>query len=181
MNAIMLNSRFLMIVFCLLLAGCTTKNDMTFEKINRQLDEASGTENNLWFVPANFSVSSFDVKYEEGKVVYTWNFIFHEKFYRKLLDTKPIIYYKLLFSKEVSKILKVEESDYFQLEPFEPNGDRKYSVELPLTANQEISNHEIELLRDDPDYNLLIFNDQLEPINLFGINKHSADRTIYFE
>lgn len=153
---------------------------MTFENINRQLDEAAGTENNLWFVPANFSVSSFDIEYENKKLVYTWTFTFHEKFYQKLLITKPKIYYRLLFSKEVSNILNMDESDYFQLQSIEPNGKRKYAIELPLIMDIELSDEEVELLRTNLDYNLMIYNEDFKAINMFGINGHSIDRTIYY-
>ncbi|GGF97920.1 hypothetical protein [Paenibacillus aceti] len=172
--------RLFVIVLCLFLAGCSNNQNMTFENINRQLDEASGTENNLWFVPANFSVSSFDIKYGNNKLVYTWTFTFHEKFYQKLLITKPKIYYRLLFPKEVSNILKVEESDYFELQPIEPNGKREYAIEIPLIMDNELSDEEIELLRNNLDYNLMIYNDNLKAINMFGINRHSMDRTIYY-
>ncbi|WP_106766753.1 hypothetical protein [Paenibacillus faecalis] len=174
--------RLFVIVLCLFLAGCSNDyQDMSFENINRQLDEAAGTENNLWFVPANFSVSSFNIKSGNNKLVYTWTFTFHEKFYQKLLNTKPKIYYKLLFPKEVSNILKVEESDYFQLQPIEPDGERKYAIELPLFMNNELSDEEIELLLNNLDYNLMIYDDNYKPISMFGINKDSMDRTVNYK
>lgn len=154
---------------------------MTFENINRQLDEASGTKDSLWFVPANFSVSSFDLKHENSKLVYTWTFTFHEKFYQKLLITKPKIYYRLLFPKEVSDILKINESDFFQLQPIEPNGKRKYAIELPLNVGTQLSDEEIETLRNNLDYNLMIYNDKFKAINMLGINRESKDRTVYYK
>ncbi|WP_174809413.1 hypothetical protein [Paenibacillus alvei] len=173
--------RLFVIFLCLFLAGCSNNQKMTFEDINRQLDEAAGTENNLWFVPANFGISLFDIKYWNHKLVYTWTFTFHEKFYQKLLITKPKIYYRLLFPKEVSNILKVEQSEYFQLEPIEPNGKRKYAVEIPLIMDNELSDEEIELLRNNLDYNLMIYNDNFEPIINRDISIHSKDTTIYFD
>lgn len=177
----MVKLRLFVIALCLLLVGCNNNQNMTFENINRQLDEASGTENNLWFVPANFSVSSFDIRYKNNKLVYTWTFTFHEKFYQKLLITKPQIYYRLLFSKEVANILKAEETELFQLQSIEPNGKRKYAIELPVIVDNELSDEEIELLRNNLDYNLMIYNDNLTPINMFGISRHSTDRTIYYD
>ncbi|MEC0371819.1 hypothetical protein [Paenibacillus chibensis] len=173
--------RLFVIVLCLLLAGCSKNQNMTFDNINRQLDEASGTENNLWFVPANFSVSSFDIKYGNNKLVYTWTFTFNEKFYQKLLITKPQLYYRLLFPKEVSNILKVKESDYFQLQPIETNGKRKYAIELPLNMDKKLSDEEIELIRNNLDYNLMIYNENFKAISMLEINKLSTDRTIYFK
>jgi len=46
--------------------------------------------------------------------------------------------------------------------------------------DKKLSDGEIELLRNNLDYNLMIYNDNFKAINMIGFNRHSMDRTIYY-
>jgi len=165
------------------MVGCSKDHGhYTLEETDKYYDELYGKEGGLYFYSGNMSVDSFDLKYEQHKLLYSWRFIFHEKFYQKLINNDQTFHYKIIIPEEMFSLLQGAEADFFAFSPFESNGEREYTVtvEVPLEMDVELSDKDIAMLRTLK-YTLMIYDKDYNPISSTELSRSSFDYTQYYE